>query len=60
MRRAGIAARLAEVERRFAHRVAGVHRLTDDELEGLIARLKQPDPAHEAWALSVLHRERLI
>ena len=64
--RASIEARLAKAEQRFRHRIRGVHRYTDDELQGLIAVLREAekgddiDPDREEWAASLLHREGLI
>jgi len=58
--RASIEARLAKAEQRFRHRVQGVHRYTDDELQGLIAWLKDPHPADEEWAAALLRREGLL
>ncbi|GJE57751.1 hypothetical protein [Methylobacterium thuringiense] len=56
----GIEARLRKAERRFADRVSGVHRYTDDELDALIAWLKDPQPEREEWAVALLNREGMI
>lgn len=59
-------ARLAKAEQRLRHRIRGVHRYTDEELQGLIAVLRQAedgealDPDREEWAAELLHREGLI
>ena len=58
--RATIETRLAKIEGRNRHRQPGTHRLTDDELHGLIAWLKDPDEAQAEWAMGVLQREGLI
>ena len=61
-----IEARLAKAEQRFRHRIQGAHRYTDDELQGLIALLRQAeegdalDPHRQAWAAELLHREGFI
>ncbi|GJE14463.1 hypothetical protein FOHLNKBM_5538 [Methylobacterium longum] len=61
-----IEARLAKAEQRFRHRIQGVHRYTDDELQELIAILRQAeagdalDPDREEWAAGLLHREGFI
>ena len=52
--------RLTKTERRLHARVRGVHRYTDDELSGLIAWLREPDPEDEAWAVALLQREALL
>lgn len=63
--RGSIEARLAKVEQRFRHRIQGVHRYTDDELQGLIVVLRQAedgedlDRDREEWAVELLHREGL-
>ena len=64
--RGTIESRLAKAEQRFRNRIQGVHRYTDDELQGLIAVLRQAengepiDPNREEWAAGLLHREGLI
>ncbi|TXN38885.1 hypothetical protein FV232_22120 [Methylobacterium sp. WL30] len=58
--RATTEARLAKIEGRHRDRQPGTHRLTDDELQGLIAWLKAPDEAQAEWAVGVLQREGLI
>lgn len=64
--RGSIEARMAKVEQRFRHRIRGIHRYTDDELQGLITVLRQAedgedlDPDRERWAAELLHREGLI
>ena len=64
--RGSIEARLAKAEHRLPHRTRGIHRFTDDELQGLIAILRQAeddealDPNREAWAAELLRREGLI
>lgn len=61
--RGSIEARLAKAEQRFRHRIQGIHRYTDDELQELIAILRQAeagdalDPDREEWAAGLLHRE---
>lgn len=55
-----IEARLRKAERRFADRLCGVHRYTDDELTGLIAWLKDPHPEGEEQAVALLRREGMI
>ena len=61
--RASIEARLAKAEQRFRHRIQGIHRYTDDELEGLIAVLRRAeageaiDPDLEEWVVSLMRRE---
>ncbi|MDP4006530.1 hypothetical protein [Methylobacterium sp. NEAU K] len=64
--RGTIEARLAKAEQRFRHRIQGVHRYTDDELQELIVVLRQAeegealDPDREEWAVGLLHREGFI
>lgn len=64
--RGSVEARLAKVEHRLRHRIRGIHRYTDDELQGLIAILRQAedgealDPTREEWAAELLQREGLI
>jgi len=55
-----IEARLRKAEQRFANRVCGLHRYTDDELDALIAWLKDPQPDREEWAVDLLRREGLV
>lgn len=64
--RGTIEARLVKAEQRFRHRIQGVHRYTDDELQGLIAVLREAEdgepinPDREQWAERLLHREGLL
>lgn len=64
--RGTIEARLAKAEQRFHHRIQGVHRYTDEELQELIAVLRQAenrealDQNREEWAARLLHREGFI
>ncbi len=59
-------ARVARLERRRPDLTPGYHRLTDDEVSGLIDVIRQMeagdpiDPARDAWAVSVIQRERLL
>ena len=55
-----ISRRLAKIESRHRNKQPGTHRLTDDELDGLLAWLKAPDEAQAEWAVGVLQREGLI
>ncbi|MDP4026640.1 hypothetical protein Q8W71_28950 [Methylobacterium sp. NEAU 140] len=58
--------RLAKIENRLRHPVRGAHCYTDDELDGLIAVLRQGeageaiDPNREEWAAELLHRKCLL
>ena len=58
--------RVAKIERRRPDLTPGFHRLTDDEITGLIAVIRQleagesVDPARDAWAVSVIQREGLL
>ncbi|MCJ2066142.1 hypothetical protein MKK63_26085 [Methylobacterium sp. J-088] len=58
--------RVAKMERRHPNLTPGFHRLTDDEISGLIVVIRQMeagepvDPAHDEWALALIQRERLL
>jgi hypothetical protein len=64
--RASIEARLAKAEQRFRHRIQGIHRYTDDELQELIAVLRASEageaihPDREEWVASMLRREGFL
>lgn len=64
--RGSIEDRLAKAEQRFRHRIRGIHRYTDDELQGLIAVLRQAeagedvDPDREEWAADLMRREGFL
>lgn len=64
--RGSVEAQLVKIEHRLRHRIRGIHRYTDDELQGLIAILRQAedgealDQDREERAAELLHRERLI
>lgn len=57
--------RMAKLERQNPNSLPGMHRLTDEELDGLIAVIRQMgageavDPNREAWAVAVMRRENL-
>jgi hypothetical protein len=59
-------ARMTKLERRHPDLTPGLHRVTDDELDGLIdvlRRLEAGEPVDEArleWAACVLHREDML
>lgn len=61
-----LSARVAKMERRRPDLAPGMHRLTDEELDGLISAIRQVeageliDPDREAWAVAVMKREGLI
>ena len=63
MRLREIETRIVRVEQQRPHLTPGLHRCSDDEVEGLISVLRQAeagepiDPGHEAWAVTVLRRE---
>lgn len=58
--------RVTKLERRRPDLTSGFHRLTDDEITGLIDVIRQleagepVDPARDAWAVSVIQREGLL
>ena len=58
--------RVSKLERRRPDLTSGLHRLTDDEISGLIDVIRQleagepVDPARDAWAVSVIQREGLL
>jgi hypothetical protein len=58
--------RVAKIERRRPDLTPGYHRLTDDEISGLIGVIRQMeagepvDPARDEWALALIQRERLL
>lgn len=64
--RGTIEARLAKAEQRFRHRIQGVHRYTDDELQELIAVLRAAEageaihPDREEWVASMMRREGFL
>ncbi|MCF4123818.1 hypothetical protein [Methylobacterium sp. SyP6R] len=58
---------IARLEQRDRGRLRGVHRYSDEELDGLIAWHQDLDPgradldqAREEWALDLMRREGLI
>lgn len=64
--RSTLKSRVTKLERRRPDLTSGFHRLTDDEITGLIDVIRQleagepVDPARDAWAVSVIQREGLL
>jgi hypothetical protein len=59
-------ARMAKLERRNPQLAPGLHRLTDEELDGLIDVLRQlevgqsVEPVRAEWAAVVMQREGIV
>ena len=60
MRIREIETRVARLEKRTPGFLPGPDRYTDEELDALIAWLRQPDLATEEWAAALLRREGMI